>query len=54
MKEYAMDEIRNVAIMGHGKCGKTTMTEAMLFNAGTTDRIGKVADGNTTSDFDPE
>ena len=54
MKEYAIDEIRNVAIMGHGKCGKTTMTEAMLFNAGMTDRIGKVADGNTTSDFDPE
>jgi len=54
MKEYAMDEIRNVAIMGHGKCGKTTMTEAMLFNAGMTDRMGKVADGNTASDFDPE
>ncbi len=54
MKEYAMDEIRNVAIMGHGKCGKTTMTEAMLYNAGMTDRIGKVADGNTISDFDPE
>ncbi len=54
MKEYAMDEIRNVAIMGHGKCGKTTMTEAMLYNAGMTDRIGKVADGNTISDCDPE
>ena len=54
MKEYAMDEIRNIAIMGHGKCGKTTMTEAMLYNAGMTDRIGKVADGNTISDYDPE
>ncbi|MBP3359605.1 MAG: elongation factor G [Clostridia bacterium] len=54
MKEYSMDEIRNVVVMGHGKCGKTTMTEAMLFNAGMTDRIGKVADGNTVCDFDPE
>ena len=54
MKEYAMDEIRNIAVMGHGKCGKTTMTEAMLYNAGMTDRIGKVADGNTISDYDPE
>lgn len=54
MKDYSMDEIRNVAIMGHGKCGKTTMTEAMLYNAGMIDRMGKVADGNTAGDFDPE
>ncbi len=54
MKDYGMDAIRNVVVMGHGKCGKTTMTEAMLYNAGATDRFGKVADGNTTTDSDPE
>lgn len=54
MKTYAMDAIRNIAVMGHGKCGKTTLTEAMLFNAKVTDRIGKVADGNTVTDFDSE
>ena len=47
MKTYSMDAIRNIAVMGHGKCGKTTLTEAMLFNAKMTDRMGKVADGNT-------
>ena len=54
MKTYAMDAIRNIAVMGHGKCGKTTLTEAMLFNAKMTDRIGKTADGNTVTDFDSE
>ncbi len=54
MKEYSMDDIRNVVIMGHGKCGKTTLAEAMLFNAHMTDRMGKVADGNTVCDFDAE
>ncbi len=54
MKEYSMDDIRNVVIMGHGKCGKTTLAEAMLFNAHMTDRMGKVSDGNTVCDFDAE
>ena len=54
MKENSMDDIRNVVIMGHGKCGKTTLAEAMLFNAHMTDRMGKVADGNTVCDFDAE
>ena len=54
MKEYSMDDIRNVVIMGHGKCGKTTLAEAMLFNAHMTDRMGKVVDGNTVCDFDAE
>lgn len=40
--------------MGHGKCGKTTLTEAMLFNAGETKRMGSVADGTTTTDYDSE
>lgn len=49
-----MENIRNIAVMGHGKCGKTTLTEVMLYNAGAIDRIGNVHDGNTVSDFDSE
>ncbi len=49
-----MDSIRNIAVMGHGKCGKTTLTEAMIFNAKMSDRMGKVADGNTVTDYDGE
>lgn len=54
MKNYAMDAIRNVVVMGHGKCGKTTLAEAMVYNTGATDRLGKVADGTTITDYDPE
>ena len=39
MKTYKMEDFRDIAVMGHGKCGKTTLTEAMLFNAGATDRV---------------
>ena len=49
-----METIRNIAVMGHGKCGKTTMTEAMLYNAGAVKRLGSVADGTTVSDYDSE
>lgn len=48
------DTIRNVAIIGHSGEGKTTLTEAILFNAGVIDRQGRVDDGNTVSDYDPE
>lgn len=54
MANFKMDSIRNVVMMGHGKCGKTTLAEAMLLNSGAIDRMGKVADGNTVSDYDPE
>jgi elongation factor G len=54
MKNYTMDAIRNIAVMGHGKCGKTTLTEAMLYNAGAVDRLGVVADGPTVTDYDAE
>ncbi len=54
MNNYKMENIRNIAVMGHGKCGKTTLVEAMLFNAGATDRMGTVIDGTTVCDYDPE
>ncbi len=54
MNVYKTDKIRNVAILGHGGSGKTSLAEAMAFLAGNTNRLGKVADGNTISDFDKE
>ena len=54
MNNYKMENIRNVAVMGHGKCGKTTLVEAMLFNAGATDRMGTVLDGTSVCDYDAE
>lgn len=54
MKTYQTDKIRNVALIGHGGSGKTTLTEALLFATGVTNRQGRVEDGNTVSDFDKE
>ncbi|MBQ6419607.1 MAG: elongation factor G [Clostridia bacterium] len=54
MKQYSADNIRNVVIAGHGGRGKTTLAEAMLYVAGASDRLGRVADGNTVMDFDAE
>ncbi len=54
MKDYTAKDIRNIGVFGHGGEGKTTLTEAMLFDAGLLDRLGKVETGNTTTDFDPE
>lgn len=52
--QYKAENIRNIAFMGHGGDGKTALTESILFGTGAADRFGKVEDGNTTSDYDPE
>jgi elongation factor G len=54
MKVYDAASIRNIAIVGHGGCGKTQLTSAMLFDAGMVNRLGRVDDGTTVTDFDEE
>jgi elongation factor G len=54
MKKPETGKIRNVALVAHGSAGKTTLTEAMLFTAGATTRLGRVDDGTTTTDFDED
>ena len=54
MKVYKTQDIRNVAVLGHGGCGKTTLVEAMANVTGVTSRMGKVVDGNTISDYEEE
>ncbi len=54
MKVYSGENIRNVAIVGHGHAGKTTLVSAMLYTAGATPRLGRVDDGSATTDFEEE
>ncbi len=54
MNVYTTDKIRNVVLLGHGGCGKTSLAEAMAYLAGLTSRMGKIDDGNTISDFGKE
>ncbi|MCL2632900.1 MAG: elongation factor G [Oscillospiraceae bacterium] len=54
MKAYKCKNIRNIAITGHGSSGKTTLAEALIFKSGGSDRMGKVVEGNSICDHDPE
>ena len=54
MQTYKFENIRNVVVLGHGGCGKTTLVESMAFTTGVISRMGKVEDGSTISDYDKE
>jgi len=54
MKDYDTADIRNIALVGHGDCGKTTLASTLLFVSGAVNRLGRVEEGNTTTDFDDE
>ncbi len=54
MKDYSIANLRNIALIGHGSAGKTSLAEAMVYNSGAINRMGRVEDGNTISDFDEE
>ncbi len=54
MKEYKVEQLRNVVLLSHGGAGKTSLTEAMLYDSGGVSRLGRVEDGTTVSDYDAE
>ncbi|RPI97155.1 MAG: hypothetical protein EHM31_14000, partial [Candidatus Aminicenantes bacterium] len=54
MKDYSAEKIRNIALVGHGSSGKTSLAAAILFDTGATSRLTKVDKGNTITDYDPD
>lgn len=54
LKTYDTKNLRNICLVGHGGAGKTSLTETFLFNSGVINRIGKITEGNTVSDYLPE
>ncbi|MFQ6041914.1 MAG: GTP-binding protein, partial [Candidatus Poribacteria bacterium] len=54
MREYRTEQIRNIGVISHAGAGKTSLIEAMLYDAGVTERLGRVDDGNTVADYDEE
>jgi elongation factor G len=54
LRQYPADRIRNVGLFAHGGAGKTSLAEALLFDSGATTRLGRVDEGNTVTDFDPD
>jgi elongation factor G len=54
LKTYDTEHLRNICLVGHGGVGKTSLSETFLFNSGVINRIGKISEGNTVSDFLPE
>ena len=53
MAQYGLENIRNLALLAHNGAGKTSLAEAILFNTKIINRLGKVSEGSTTSDYDP-
>ena len=54
MKVFDSENIRNIAIVGHGDAGKTSLVSAMLYSAGAVNRLGRVEEGNTVTDYDED
>ena len=54
MKQYKIEDIRNIGLVGHGGSGKTSVAEAMLYLSGVNDRLGKVGDVSSVMDYDPD
>jgi elongation factor G len=54
LRQYPADRIRNVGLFGHGGAGKTSLAEALLFDTKATTRLGRVDEGNTVTDYDPD